>query len=409
MLRGGDVQQIIRLQREGQSARQIAASLGLSRNTVRKYLAAPQVPRAVPRRRRPSKLDAYAPYVEQRLALGVSNCMVLLRELRTQGYAGSYTILKDFVQARRPVRAPVATRRYDPEPGEQAQVDWGSFPYQAQDGGRKSVLAFVMVLAWSRALYVEFVPRADVHTFLRNHLSAFAHFGGLPRRCLYDNAKVVVLGREAGEPVWNPTFLDFSLRLGFEPQLCRPYRAQTKGRVERSIQYVRQSFWPAVRFTDLADLNAQVQTWCAEVADRRLHGTTGETPAERLVVERTVLRGVPEQQRLAPFLREARQVGRDGFVQWERGWYGVPWQWAGKTVQVSATTSTVELWAGEERLAVHPRATRPNQRFALPGQWAELATQTARPREALGRQVATQPVEQRSLAAYAAVAGGTGC
>jgi hypothetical protein len=268
----------------------------------------------------------------------------------------------------------------------------------------------VLVLSWSRALYVEFVRRADLPTFLGCHVRAFEALGGLPQRCLYDNTKLVVLTRdEAGQPVFTPGFLDFALRVGFEPRLCQPYRPQTKGRVESGIKYVRGNFWPGARFVDDADLNEQARTWVAEVANQRLHGTTHERPADRLAVEQVALRPLPERNRLTPFLRETRTVGRDGYVQWERGWYGVTWTHAGQVVEVQADAETVQLWAGSERLAVHPRATRPGQRLTAPGQWAGLPTADGRPRrEALASQVPTVEVQQRSLAIYEELVGRTG-
>jgi len=264
-----------------------------------------------------------------------------------------------------------------------------------------------MVLAWSRLLYVEFIRRADVASFIRCHLNAFERFGGLPRTCLYDNTKVVVLGRDAaGVPHWNATFLDFALRLGLEARLCRPYRAQTKGRVESGVKYVKHNFWPAVEFQDGVDLNHQAHAWMDGVANVRVHGTTGERPLDRLLREAPHLLPLPSAERVEPFLREERRVGRDGFVAWERGWYGVPWTWAGQPVQVAATESLVELWAGSTRLAVHPRATRPGQRLVLPGQWAGLPrTDARRPADPLGQQRAALEVEARPLAIYDALAG----
>ena len=226
------------------------------------------------------------------------------------------------------------------------------------------------------------VPQADVATFLRCHVNAFAHLGGVPRRCLYDNAKVVVLGREEdGRPRWNPRFLDFALRVGFDSRLCRPYRPQTKGRVESGIKYLRNNFWPSARFTDVADLNRQVREWCSCVADIRVHGTTGERPKDRLLKEGSHLRFLPDRGRLTPFLGEERKVGRDGYVQWQGAWYGVPWTWAGQGVQVQAEGSLVEVWSGEQRLAMHPRAGRPGQRFTLPGQWSGLGLGDSRPKK----------------------------
>jgi transposase len=407
VLGGATVKQLVELSGQQVSIRAIAQRLDISRNTVRKYLRAPGLPVAKPRPRRPSKLDPFREQVRQRLAAGVENCVVLLRELRARGYAGGYSILKDYVRPLRLGRAVNATVRFETKPGEQAQVDFGRFAFLAPDGQRHWYWGFVMVLAWSRLLYVEFIRRADVASFIRCHLNAFERFGGLPRTCLYDNTKVVVLGRDvAGVPHWNATFLDFALRIGFEARLCRPYRAQTKGRVESGIKYVKHNFWPAVEFHDAGDLNAQAQAWMAGVANVRIHGTTGERPLDRFAREALQLLPLPRPDRVEPFLREERRVGRDGFVAWERGWYGVPWTWAGQRVQVAATESTIEIWAGGERLALHPRATRLGQRLVLPGQWAGLPRSDARrAMEPLGRQRAALDIETRALAIYDQLVG----
>lgn len=163
-----------------------------------------------------------------------------------------------------------------------------------------------------------------------------------PERCLYDNAKVVVIGRDdGGRPVWNTRFLDFSRRLGFATQVCRPYRAQTKGKVESGVTYVKRNFWLGRQFIDDEDLNLQAQHWMATVATVRVHGTTAERPLDRLQTEQPHLTMLPEVGSLKPFLREDRKVGRDGFVQWRRGAYGVPWHWAGKQVQIEAALDAV--------------------------------------------------------------------
>ncbi len=273
--------------------------LGVSRNTVRRYLRAPEVPRPAPRPPRGSKLDPYKGVVLQRLAEGVDNCVVLLRELRARGYTGSYTLLKNFVQPLRGPRTPQGTVRFETAPGEQAQVDFGSCAYVRPDGRAQRVWLFTMVLRWSRALYVEFVGRADTATFIRCHLQGFEYFGGVVQHCLYDRTKLVVLGlTETGEVQWNAQFLDFALRLGFEIRLCQGYRPQTKGRAERGIQYVKGNLWPGVRFVDLEDLNRQALAWLDTVAHVRVHGTTRERPVDRLAVERAYLRPLPGLERL---------------------------------------------------------------------------------------------------------------
>lgn len=407
MLRGNLVKLVYELYGQGVSIRGIGERLGLSRNTVRKYLRAQEVPRAKPRPPRGSKLAPHYAFVQERLGAGVDNCEVLLRELRQRGYQGGATILKDYVQPLRRPRQPKAAVRFETDPGEQAQIDFGEFRYQTPDGAYRKAYAFVAVLSWSRAIYVEFIPRADLPHFLRCHVHAFQEFGGAPKRCLYDNAKVVVLERDAsGDPVYAPAFLDLSRRLGFSIQLCRPYRAQTKGRVERGVGYVEHNFWPGARFADLDDLNRQVREWWTSVANPRLHGTTHERPADRLVIERPHLRAMPEAAKLTAFLRDPRKVGRDGYVQWDGSQYGVSWRLAGTTVMVAAGATVVELWAGEERLAIHPRASHPGQRFTLPGQWEGLAGAEGSARPARGPvavQLAAVEVQQRPLHEYDAL------
>lgn len=392
---------------KGESIRGIAAAVGVSRNTVRKYLRSPGVPTAKKRRKRARLLDPFESYLRERLADGVENSVVLLREIKARGYQGGHSTLKEFLRPLRRRRRVKATVRFETLPGEQAQVDFGRFRYELADGGARHVWAFVMVLSWSRALYVEFVPKADTATFIRCHVHAFAHFAGIPERCLYDNTKTVVLGRGPdGRPVFNERFVDFALRLGFSPQLCRPYRAQTKGRVESGIKYVRNNFWPTAHFADLDDLNGQARAWVAGVADVRVHGTTQERPCDRLQQEHAHLRALPGAERLQPFLREERRVGRDAYVRWQRSAYGVSWLWVGQTVQVQANEETVEIWAGDERLAVHPRALRPGQHLPAPNQWDGLPGWDARPlQEALAMQSARIEVEKRALTLYDQAAG----
>lgn len=408
MLGGGKLKSVFDWRCEGKSIRHIAAELGVSRNTVRKYLRSPEIPKPKPRPGRPSKLEPFAEYVRSRLAVGVDNCAVLLRELRELGYSGGYSILKDYVKPFRKPGIPEATVRFETEPGEQAQVDFGLCKYTTVNGKTRHIWVFVMVLSWSRAIYVEFIPRADTAAFIRCHVNAFGKLGGQPRRVLYDNTKNVVLDRdENGGPVWNQRFLDFSLTMGFEIKLCRPHRPQTKGRVESGVKYVKGNFWPSVRFTDLADLNRQAVAWAETIADVRVHGTTHERPVDRLAEERPYLQPLPVQERVAPFLREERKVGRDGFVQYEKGWYGTDWRLAGQTVQLEAKSGTVEIWSGNAFVVVHPRAVKPGQRFAAPHQWTGLTLGgDARPKpDPMAVQLPSVDVQARTLAAYEAVLG----
>lgn len=183
----------------------------------------------------------------------------------------------------------------------------------------------------------------------------------------------MVLGREeGGKPVWNPRFLDFALMVGYRPRLCQPYRTQTKGQVERAVGYLRQPFWPGVRFTSLDDLNAQVRAWCDEVANRRLYGTTGLRPVDLLADEG--LAALPGGAVFAQFLWEERAVSRDGIVSYGGSRYGVPWQFAGRSVQVEDLGFRLEIWSEGRKVASHPKAMLPARVVKLAGQWDGLST-----------------------------------
>lgn len=166
-------------------------------------------------------------------------------------------------------------------------------------------------------MYVEFVKHADVATFIRWHLNAFAKLG-IPLRYLHDNAKTVVFRRDADcVRQWSEQFLDFELRMGFNPQLCRPYRAQTKGKVENGVKYVKGNFRPGLALTDLPDVNLQGRSWLMTVANVRPHGTTAERSVDQLEIEKQHLRPFPGWERVAVYTREQRKAGRDGYVHWD--------------------------------------------------------------------------------------------
>ena len=195
LLKVGEVKEIYEMKGAGRSIRGIAGELGIARNTVRRYLKSPEAVRAKPRPQRASKLDPYPGYIDSRLDEWLENCVVLPRELRARGYDGGYSILNDYVSPRRRPRQPDATMRLETAPGEQAQMDWGSLAYIGEDGKKRRIWVFVMTMGWSRACYVELVRKADTAAFIQCHVNAFEYLGGVPRRCLYDNAKVVTLGR----------------------------------------------------------------------------------------------------------------------------------------------------------------------------------------------------------------------
>jgi transposase len=289
------------LRRQGKSIREIARMLEVSRNTVRRYLRVEGLPR-YEREARPSKLDPFKGYLEERVKAAAPDWIpatVLLRELRALGYSGGYSILKDHLATLRPLAKPEPLIRFETDPGRQMQVDFATIRR-----GRDRLSVFIATLGWSRASYVEFVTDERLETLLGCHERAFYFFGGVPREVLYDNMRTVVSDRDLygpGLPRYNRTFLDFAHHHGFVPRLCRPYRAKTKGKVERFIRYLRASFYvplasqlsPEGLQVDRDTANVRVGSWLREVANARVHATTGEVPLVRLELERERLQGMP--------------------------------------------------------------------------------------------------------------------
>jgi transposase len=323
------------LHRQGWAQRKIARELEVDPKTVRRALG--QETRQAYRRSAPraTLLTGDEAFLRRRVVEVDYNAHRLLEELRTQGYRGGYDTVKLFV---RPLRAErdrlvAATLRFETAPGRQSQVDWGSTWAQVGDT-RLRVHLFVMVLGYSRRLYAEFTPDETGASLLRCHEHAFDWFGGLTEEILYDNPKTVVLKRDwAGRVIeWNPQFWDFARYYGFTPRLCRPYRAQTKGKVESGIKYVKRSFVKGRPFPTQEAMNPMVQDWLGTVADQRIHGTTFRKPAELFPQESLRShRSKPPYQLTTPIVRV---VARDCLVTVDTNRYSVPSAYVGKMVQV---------------------------------------------------------------------------
>jgi len=278
----------------------IARELGISRNTVKATLRRDGPPeyRRAPA---PSKLDPYKDYLLDRLRdFPELSAKRLFEEIRAQGYDGKISILKDFTRPHHVPRKRTVVR-FETPPGEQAQCDYAELGVHEVRGVPTKVYAFVMLLGFSRHLYVEFSESCTSDAFLAAHARAFAYFGGMPRRVLYDNAKVVALEHTRTVVTFNEALLDFAGRYGFRPQLCRPHRPQTKGKVERTIGYVKDAFLVGRVFTDVDDMNIQVLAWLENEANVRDHATTGVRPADRLPLE-----GLTPISEALPWMSEKR-------------------------------------------------------------------------------------------------------
>jgi transposase len=279
MLRSRTVLTIHELAAQGKSMYAIARTLGLARNTVRKYLRGGGAPQ--PRPPRPSKLDPFKDQIRQWVRDDhLLNCETMFTRLQALGYTGQVSILKDFVQPLRPPQAgqrPV--RRYETKPGIQLQFDWGEFRY-ADGATYRKLFGFTAILSYSRMRFVIFTKRCDTPTLVRCLMAACEYFGGLPQVMLTDRMKSVLLDTDGVTLIWNPMFADLLAALGVTPRVCKPYTPQTKGKVERSIGVVKASFWAGVHFTDLDDLNAQARAWC-DARNHQVHATTHERPVDR--------------------------------------------------------------------------------------------------------------------------------
>ncbi len=349
--------------REGLSKTAIAEKLGINRRTVHRYLGqGEEEPKYGPRPRRPSKLDPYKEYLLGRMkAYPELSAQRLLNEIQGLGYGGGYTILKDYLRAHRP-RAPLQIeQRFEVRPGEQAQVDFATF--KTSFG---VVHALLVVLSWSRILWVRFGFQQDQLTVLSGLHQAFRAFAGVPQTVLFDRMRTAVAGSgPQGDPVFNAEMLRFSAHYGFRPLACRPYRAKTKGRVERAVSYLRGSFFYGRSFRDLEDLNRQVDAWLKDTANARVHGTTGDVPSVRLQEEQEHLTSLPKSPYI-PMITLGRRISRDGFISYNGNEYSVPPGLTHREIQLRATLDELHLFQEGEPVACHPVLEGRGQRRLAP-------------------------------------------
>jgi transposase len=345
---------ILDLHRQGVSISAIARRTGHDPKTVRKYIERGlELPAYSPRRSgRPNKLAPYLGYLRERVvAFPELSAVRLTREIRGNGYTGAYTAVKRFVAAIRPEGGPKPFEvRFETPIGQQAQVDFARFVTEFTDdpGATRVVWLFSMVLGHSRFIFARFVIHQDLKTLLRCHMQAFAAIGGVPIEILYDRMKTAATGENGnGHIIYNPSLLTLARHYGFQPRACWPYRAKTKGKVERPFSYIRQDFFLARTFRNLDDLNAQLDNWLATIANARVHGTT-----QRVVAEQ------PERQQLpaTPFeavLELERRVSHDGLVSIGGNYYSVPDR-TRHIVEVHQLPDVIRILDDGRLVAIHP-------------------------------------------------------
>jgi transposase len=292
--------EVLVLRRQGKGVRAIAREMNLSRNTVRAILRADRVRKYQARPQKLSKLAPHYAYLRERIAAEAGAPLAataLLREIRERGYTGGLTLLKTFLAQNRPAVVPAQVKRYETEPGAQLQIDFVVFRT-----GPSPLRAFTACLGYSRMAYVEYTDNERAETWTACLERALEYFGGVPLKVLSDNPKAIVIKRDAygeGKHRFHSGFSDFVKHYGITPKLCAPYRAQTKGKVERFHRYLRDSFFRPLQTqmlpaeVDVATANREVRIWLDEVANVRVHATLKEKPIERFAAEKLALQPLP--------------------------------------------------------------------------------------------------------------------
>jgi len=334
----------------------IARQLHVHHSVVRRVLAQAGLPRIGPPPR-PSQIDAYLPFIRQTLetfpTLTASRLYAMARE---RGYRGSPDHFRHLIACHRSRPKAEAYLRLRSLPGEQAQVDWAHFGHLQIGRARRRLMAFVMVLSYSRQIFLRFFLDARMESFLRGHVGAFAAWQGVPRVLLYDNLKSAVLERHGAAIRFHPTLLGFAGHYRYEPRPVAVARGNEKGRVERAIRYVRDSFFAARSFVDLDDLNAQAEAWrLGPAADRRCPDEPQRTIRAVFAEEAGRLLALPDNP--APLLeRVAVSVGKTPYVRFDLNDYSIPHTHVRRVLSVLADPHEVRIVDGAEVLAVHRRS-----------------------------------------------------
>lgn len=363
----------------------IAAQLGLHHTTVQRVLrhAGVETKAVAPR---PSMADPFVPFIVQQLEKYPALCASRLFEMvRERGYAGGGDHFRRVVARHRPRKPAEAFQRLKTMPGEQAQVDWAYFGKHAVGRAERPLWAFVMVLSFSRQVFLRFFLGASMPFFTRGHVEAFGFFGGVPRVLLYDNLKSAVLERRGDAIRFNPRLLELAAHYRFEPRPVAVARGNEKGRVERAIRYVRDSFFAARKYADVDDLNRQAQDWTrGPSSDRKWIDDRSRTVREAFTDERGMLLPLPPD----PFPVHERvevEIGKTPYARFDLNDYSVPHDCTQRTLTVLADLDTVRIIAGiNEVVAVHRRSWSRGDQIETPEHLERLVAEKKRSREHRG-------------------------
>ncbi len=365
-------------ERQRLTVAQAARALHLHPRTVAKWSARSHFE---PRRpvSRGSVLDPFKPRVTRLLDTYPYSAQQIFQRLREEGYRGGITILRDYVRRIRPPKRPVYLKLHF-SAGECAQVDWGSFGSVVVGNTRRRLSFFVMVLAYSRRLFVEFTVSQTMEHFLACHEHAFAELG-VPCKLMVDNLKSAVLQRLAGvAPVFNPRYMDFARHHGFEIVACNVGRGNEKGRVESGVGYVKKNFLRGLELTEFSSIQAAAQVWLDTVANVRVHGETQRRPIDLFAEERLHLRRPnPHPYDLG---RTSTTIASSQFrIALDTNHYSVPCAYAHRRLTVKAYPDRVCIYFDDQLIARHPRRYGRHEDIEDPDHAKGLIAQRSRARE----------------------------
>lgn len=356
---------------KGMSYTELGKKYNIDPRTAKRYAESDIRPEYTLTEPKPSKLDPYKKHIDQWLEEAPYSAVRILEKLQELGFDGKYSIVKEYVRGKKMDFNEKATIRFETMPGQQGQVDWGFFENYTvhEDGKEKKLYCFLMVLGYSRMRYIEFVTDMTTDTLIRCHQNAFRYFCGYPNEILYDNMRQVVIKRllKQENSVLNRQFEDFAGFYGFTPILCRPYRGQTKGKVERTVRFVRENFMVGIRYESLADLNGQAVAWCNKI-NAKVHATTNEIPFERL-----------KEENLNPIKHEyiidrinLRRVQKDCLISYSGNQYSMPSEYVGKDVAIVAMDNILVAYYEGKQVAVHRISRQKKDMVIAPNHYANI-------------------------------------
>jgi transposase len=333
----------------------IAKQLGVHHSVVDRVLSQAGLPK-VERSVRPSIIDPYLPFIIETLASFPSLTAARLHEMaKERGYPGGPSLFRQRISQLRPHKQPEAYLRLRTLIGEQGQVDWGHFGSIQIGKATRPLMAFVIVLSYSRRIFLRFYLNQQMDNFLRGHVAAFEAWQGLPKVLLYDNLKSLVLERQGDVIRFHPTLLALSAHYRFEPRPVAVARGNEKGRVERAIRYIRDNFFAARQWVDIDDLNAQADDWCQGVSsDRRCPEDTELSVREVFIQEQPRLLPLPDN----PFDTHERcevRARKTPYIRFDLNDYSIPHSHVQKQLSVHADPHWVRIIDGDEVIAQHPR------------------------------------------------------